>query len=100
MQTFTEKSNFTITNDHHECFNTLKPDLPLVTCLTLCLAKPGLQYIILCADSFHGTGFVLMIEDYWIDQKGEKEKITLQYVLVRDILQQLNRNFQSFIKTF
>ena len=62
---------FTITNDHHESFNTLKADLTRATDLTLRLAKPGLQYVILCDASFHGTGFVLMIEDYLIDQKGK-----------------------------
>ena len=65
---------FTITNDHHEPFNTLKADLTRATELTLRLAKPGLQYVILCDASFHGTGFVLMIEDYLIDQKRKTKK--------------------------
>ena len=34
---------FKITNDHHESFNTLKPDLTRATDLRLRLAKPGLQ---------------------------------------------------------
>ena len=65
---------FTITSDHHESLNTLKADLTRATDLTLRLAKPGLQYVILCDASFHGTGFVLMIEDYLIDQKGKTMK--------------------------
>ena len=65
---------FTITNDHHESPNTLQADLTRATDLTLRLAKPGLQYVILCDASFHGTGFVLMIEDYLIDQKGKTKK--------------------------
>ena len=65
---------FTITNDHLESFNTLKADLTRATDLTLRLAKPGLQYVILCDASFHGTGFVLMIEDYPIDQKGKTKE--------------------------
>ena len=65
---------FTITNDHHESLNALKADLTRATDLTLRLAKPGLQYVILCDASFHGTGFVLMIEDYLIDQKGKTKK--------------------------
>ena len=65
---------FTITNDHHESLNTLKADLTRATDLTLRLAKPGLQYVILCDASFHGTGFVLMIEDYLIDQKSKTKK--------------------------
>ena len=49
---------FTITNDHHESLNTSKADLTRATDLTLRLAKPGLQYVILCDASFHGIGFV------------------------------------------
>ena len=65
---------FTKTNDDHESVNTLKADLTRATDLTLSLAKPGLQYVILCDASFHGTGFLLMIEDYLIDQKGQTKK--------------------------
>ena len=65
---------FTITNDHYESFNTSKADLTRATELMLRLAKPGLQYVIICDASFHGTGFVLMIEDYLIDQKGKTKK--------------------------
>ena len=64
-----------ITNDHHESFNTLKADLTRASGSTLRLAKPGLQYVILCDASFHATGFVLMIEDYLIDQEGKTKKI-------------------------
>ena len=65
-----EENTFTITDDHHESFNTLKPDLTRATDLTVRLAK----YVILCDASFHGTGFVLMIEDYLIDQKDKTKK--------------------------
>ena len=64
-----KENAFTITNDHHESLNTLKADLTRATDLTLRLAKPGLQYVILCDASFHGTGIVLMSEDYLIGQK-------------------------------
>ena len=46
---------FTITNGHHELLNTLRADLTCATDSTLRLAKPGLQYVILCDASFHGT---------------------------------------------
>ena len=71
---FRKENVFTITNDHHESLNTLKADLTRATDLTLRLAKPGLQYVILSDASFHGTGFVLMIEDHLIDQKGKSKK--------------------------
>ena len=67
-------TTFTITNDHHESLEILKSDLSRATNLTLRLAKPGLQYVILCDASYHGTGFVLMIEDYLQDQHGKEKK--------------------------
>ena len=42
--------------------------------LTLPLAKPGLLYVIFCDASFHVTAFVLMTEDYIIEQKGKHTK--------------------------
>ena len=72
---FSRKENvFTIRNDHHESLNNFKADLVRATDLTLRLAKRGLQYVILCDASFHGTRFVLMIEDYLIDEKGKTKK--------------------------
>ena len=59
---YAKKNVFTITNDHHESLNTLKANLTRATDLTLRLAKPGRQYVIFCDASFHGTGFVLVIE--------------------------------------
>ena len=69
-----KKNIFKITNDHHESLNTLVADLTRDTDSTLRLAKPDLQYVILCDASFHGTGFVLMIKDYLIAQKGKSKK--------------------------
>ena len=42
----------------------IKKDLMEATNVTLRLPKPGLQYVILCDASYHGAGFVLMVEDY------------------------------------
>ena len=65
---------FTITNDHLLSISNLNADLTRATDITFPLAKPGLQYVILCDASFHGTGFVLMVEGYFIDQKGKTKK--------------------------
>ena len=43
--------------------------------VTLRLPKPGLQYVIHCDASYHGAGFVLMVEDY-VNETGKKEKKT------------------------
>ena len=45
------------------------------TNVTLQLTKPGLQYVILCDASYHGAGFVLLVEDY-VNKIGKKEKKT------------------------
>ena len=57
-------TSFTIEDDHRSSFETLKTDLLRASNTTLRLAKPGKQFVILCDASYHGTGFVLMIEDY------------------------------------
>ena len=57
--------------DHYKNLEILKADLIQATTLTLRLPKPGLQYVILCDASYHGTGFVLMVEDYVKNEKNE-----------------------------
>ena len=66
--------DFEITEDHYKNLETLKADLIQATTLTLRLPKPGLQYVILCDASYHGTGFVLMVEDYVKNEKNEEVK--------------------------
>ena len=52
----------------------LKDDLVKATELTLRLAKPGLQYVLLYYASYYGAGFVLMFQDYFKDQKANERK--------------------------
>ena len=66
---------FKTTKEHNEALDVLKTDLRNATNSTLRLAKPGLQYVLLCDASYHGTGFVLMIEDYLFDQQGKEKKV-------------------------
>ena len=91
---------FTITNDHHEYLNDLKADLTRATDLTLHLAKPGLQYVILCDASFRGTGFVLMIEDYLIDQKGKTKKTYAPVSFGSRLFTTTELNFSAYYKEF
>ena len=63
---------FQTNEEHQKSLEVLKHDLIQATEITLRLPKPGLQYVILCDASYHGTGFVLMVEDYVkTDNKGE-----------------------------
>ena len=63
---------FQTNEEHQKSLEVLKHDLIQATDITLRLPKPGLQYVILCDASYHGTGFVLMVEDYVkTDNKGE-----------------------------
>ena len=45
------------------------------TNVTLRLPKLGLEYVILCDASYHGAGFVLMVQDY-VNETGKNEKKT------------------------
>ena len=65
---------FKTTKEHIEARDVLKTDLRNATKSTLRLAKPGLQYVFLCDASYYGTGFVLMIENYFLDQQGKEKK--------------------------
>ena len=63
---------FQTNEEHQKSLEVLKHDLIQATEITLRLPKPGLQYVILCDASYHGTGFVLMVEDYVkTDNRGE-----------------------------
>ena len=69
--------DFEILAEHYKSLEVLKKDLIQATNLTLRLPKLGLQYVILCDASYHGTGFVLMVEDYIkTDNKGDKDGCT------------------------
>ena len=90
----------TITNNHHESFNTLKSDLARATDLTLRLAKLGLRNVILCDASLHGTGFVLMIENYLIDQKGKTKKGYAPVTFGSRLFTTTQLNFSVYYKEF
>ena len=61
------------TEEHVKALEVIKKDLMEATNVTLRLPKPGLQYVILCDASYHGAGFVLMVEDY-VNETGKKRK--------------------------
>ena len=64
------------TEKHVKALEVIKKDLEVeATNVTLRLPKPGLQYVILCDVSYHGKGFVLMVEDY-VNETGKKERKT------------------------
>ena len=62
------------TEGHQKSLATIIQDLLRATGITLRLTKPRQQQVILCNASYHGTGFVLMVEDYFKDNvSGEKK---------------------------
>ena len=66
--------SFELTEEKLKAFDTLKDKLQTTATQTLRLAKPGLQYAILCDASYHSSGFVLLIEDYVKNEQGESVK--------------------------
>ena len=65
---------FELQDDHLKGFETVKRDLLQATKITLRLAKPGQQYVILCDASYYSCGFVLIIEDYLVEKDGKKKQ--------------------------
>ena len=53
---------FELLDEHRLAFKTLCEDLQRATELTLRLAKANAQFVLLCDASYHGAGFVLMVE--------------------------------------
>ena len=58
-----KEAKLEVDETHVEALGVLKRDLFDATNTTLRLAKPGLQYVLLCDASYHGAGFLLMVED-------------------------------------
>ena len=63
------------TEEHVKSLEVIKKDIMEATNVTLRLPKPGLQYVILCDASYHGSSFVLILEDY-VNETGKKEQKT------------------------
>ena len=69
-----KESEFNITNNHHESLATLKNDLIKACSMSLKLAQPGCQFIIVCDASFYAAGFILLIEDNLECEELNKDK--------------------------
>ena len=67
-----KESEFKITNNHHESLSSLKNDLSKACSMSLKLAQPGCQIIIVCNASFYAAGFILLIE---IEDNLESEEL-------------------------
>ena len=89
-----------ITDEHDKNLEILKTDLQKATNLTLRLAKPGLQYVLLCDASYYGSGFVLMIEDYILDQKNKKRKLYAPVAFGTKLFNESQLKFSTYYKEF
>ena len=95
------KDQYFVTGDaHKEALDALKTDLMKATNLTLRLPKPGLQYVLLCDASFHGTGFVLIIEDYLKDQNGQEKKSYAPVSFGSRLFKETQLKFSVYYKEF
>ena len=77
---------------------TLKDDLVKATELTLRLAKPGMQYVLLCDASYYSVSFVLMIEDYVKDQKATDRKAYAPVAFGTKFSNEAQFNFSTYYK--
>ena len=73
-QLLRKESDIVLTEEHHKCITTLRKDLEQACQMSLRLPKPNAQYVILTDASFYAAGYVLLIEDYSIEQTGKTHK--------------------------
>ena len=65
-----KESEFLITDEHKTILSTLKNDLAKACGLSLKMAKPNCQFVIVSDASFYAAGFILLIEDYHEQSKN------------------------------
>ena len=88
------------TEEHVKALEVIKKDLMEATNVTLRLSKPGLQYVIFCDASYHGAGFVLIVEDY-VNETEKKEKKTYAPVsFVSHLFNATQLKFSIYYKEF
>ena len=73
-QLLRKENDIILTDEHHKCIETLRKDLEQACQLPLKLPKADAQYVILTDASFYAAGYVLLIEDYAVDQSGKHYK--------------------------
>ena len=61
-----KESTFILTSEHYISLEKLKEDIEKACSLSLKMAKPNRQFVIMCDASFDAAGFVLLIEGYAI----------------------------------
>ena len=70
-----QKSAFFSTSDRHqEALEQIRNALRKATTVLLRFPKPGL-HVILCDASYHGAGYVLLVEDYLKDDKHKEQRL-------------------------
>ena len=89
-----------ITDEHEKNLKILKDDLLKATTLTLRMAKPGMQYVLLCDASYHGAGFVLMIEDYVQGSKKGERKTYAPVAFGTKLFNEAQLKFSIYYKEF
>ena len=68
-----KESSFHINNDYEKSLEILKADLVKACNLSLKMAKPHCQFLIVCDASFYAVGFILLVEEPH-DSSTEKSK--------------------------
>ena len=81
-----------VTPQMKEMYAVLKEDLKKTMLRTMRLPIAGKQFVIMADASDFAAGFVLMIEDYTLEQKGKKKKL---YAPVASVVRNLMRHSTS-----
>ena len=71
-----KESTFILISEHHISLEKWKYDLKKACSLSLKMAKPNCQFVVMCDASFYAAGFVLLIEDYTIPEETTSKPYT------------------------
>ena len=97
---FRKESNFRIESEHRTSLESLKKDMSNACLLTLKMAKPNCQYVIICDASFYAAGYVLMIEDYHEHAEDSRIKTYAPVAFGSHLFSPSQLKFSIYVKEF
>ena len=95
-----KESEFLITDEHKTSLSTLKNDLAKACELSLKMAKPNCQFVIVSDASFYAAGFILLIEDYHEQSKNADEKSYAPVAFGSHLFSPAELKFSIYVKEF
>ena len=92
-----KESEFLFTDEHKISLSTLKNDLAKACELSLKMAEPNCQFVIVSDASFYAAGFILLIEDY---HENADEKSYAPVAFGSHLFSPAELKFSIYVKEF